>query len=109
LVRQYDSRLATLKTQINANKQTLESDLSFLKGKEKEINQDIASRDQAAYEADVREYNSTVNSYNNLLASTRKLIDEYNGIIGERNEIAVQEQELQKALDSRLTSPPSRQ
>lgn len=109
LVKQYDAHLNTLKSQINANKAMLESDLDFLKIKEKEINQDIDNRDQASYEADVRDYNVTVNAYNNLLAATRRLIDEYNKIVGERNDIAVQEQELQQALDSRLDSPPSKQ
>ncbi len=109
LVKQYDARLDTLKSQIGTSKATLESDLSFLKTKEKEINQDINNQDQASYEADVREYNATVNTYNALLTATRKLIDEYNKIVGERNDIAVQEQQLQQALDSRLDSPPSKQ
>ncbi len=109
LVERYDAQLDTLKAQINANKATLEADLGFLKSKEKEINQDVSNQDQASYEADVRSYNATVNAYNALLTTTRKLIDEYNKIVGERNDIAIQEQQLQKALDSRLDSPPSKQ
>lgn len=109
LVRSYDIQLSGLKSKINANKSSLESSLAFLKTKEKEINQDIAARDQDAYEADVREYNATVSSYNALLTKTRSLIDQHNDIVGKRNDIAVQERELQQALDSRLDSPSVKQ
>lgn len=109
LVKQYDANLASLKTRINANKATLEGEMAFLNDKEKEINQDIKNGDQAAYESDVREYNETVNAYNSLLAVTRKLISEHNDIVKKRNDIAVQEQQLQQALDSRLDPPPTKQ
>jgi hypothetical protein len=46
-----------------------------------------------------------VEDYNSELAATRRLISEYNNIVAERNDIAVQEQQLQEALDSRLTQP----
>jgi uncharacterized phage infection (PIP) family protein YhgE len=109
LVQQYDAELASLKQQISTNRTTLEDKITFLQAKEKEINQDAAAHDQAAYEADVREYNNTVTAYNSLLKVTRGLIDRHNQIVGERNAIAVQEQELQQALDSRLTSPQTKQ
>jgi hypothetical protein len=108
LVTRYDAQLATLKGQIEANKTGLENKSAYLKAKESEINQDVASRDQAAYEADVNAYNAMVDAYNSQLAVTRRLIEEHNQIVVERNAIAVQEQELQEALDSRLT-PSSKQ
>jgi hypothetical protein len=108
LVAQYDAELATLKAQIDSNKAGLENKSAYLKAKENEISQDVSTRDQAAYEADVSAYNAMVDAYNTQLAATRRLIEEHNRIVGERNAIAVQEQELQKALDSRLT-PSSKQ
>lgn len=108
LVAQYDAQLATLKIQIDANKTGLDNKSNYLKAKEKEISQDISSRDQVAYEADVTAYNAMVDAYNAQLAETRKLIEQHNQIVGERNAIAVQEQELQEALDSRL-EPSARQ
>ena len=81
--------------------------MSFLNSKEKEIDQDVASRNQTQYDADVQAYNETVQSYNSLLAETRQLISRHNDIVGKRNEIAVQEQQLQQALDSRLETPPT--
>lgn len=102
LVAQYDAQLASLKTDIESNKGELEIKSTYLKEKEKAITQDVARQDQASYDADVRAYNTTVDSYNSQLAATRKLIEKYNQIVNERNTIAVQEQELQEALDSRL-------
>jgi len=109
LVKQYDSQLTELKRQINTNKADLEEKMDFLKTKEKEIDQDITSRNQAQYDADVQAYNATVQLYNSALAATRKLIDQHNDIVGKRNDIAVQEQQLQQALDSRLETPSPKQ
>ncbi len=109
LIKQYDAQLSDLKKQINTNKTNLESKMTFLKTKEHEIDQDVANGDQAKYVTDVQAYNATVQSYNTQLTSTRSLIDRHNEIVGLRNEIAVQEQQLQQALDSRLTTPPPKQ
>jgi hypothetical protein len=109
LVEQYDAQLVRLKKQISDNKSTLEQQMNFLNTKEKQINQDISSSNQAAYQSDVQSYNATVATYNSLLITTRNLIAEHNDIVGKRNDIAVQEQELQQALDSRLSTPASKQ
>jgi hypothetical protein len=103
LVDQYDAQLQTLKAQINTDKSELGSKLASLKAKEKEINQDLAAQDQTKYASDVNTYNAMVDAYNTLLATTRNLITQHNQIVTDRNAIAVQEQELQQALDSRLT------
>lgn len=102
LIKEYDSQIANLKKQINQNKNSLEAKISFLKAKEKEISEDVANRDQAKYDADVRAYNAAVQAYNAQLTATRALIEQHNQIVTQRNEIAVQEQQLQQALDSRL-------
>jgi hypothetical protein len=109
LVQQYDAQLAQLKKRITVNKATLEQEMTALTAKEKEINQDVAANNQATYSADVQEYNTTVSSYNTLLAETRGLITEHNDIVNKRNDIAVQEQQLQQALDSRLNTPTTKQ
>jgi hypothetical protein len=101
----YDGQLAALKEQINSNKSDLKSKLETLNSKEKEINQDVSDHNQPEYQADVGQYNQMVEDYNSELAATRRLIGEYNNIVAERNDIAVQEQQLQEALDSRLTQP----
>ncbi|HEU4914492.1 MAG TPA: hypothetical protein VFT16_03770 [Candidatus Saccharimonadales bacterium] len=102
----YDAQLASFKSQIDSNKSDLKFRLRALEAKEKEINQDVSDRNQAEYQADVAGYNQMVETYNSELSATRRLIAEYNDIVAARNEIAVQEQELQEALDSRLTETP---
>jgi hypothetical protein len=109
LVRQYDAQLASLKTQISTNRTTLDQEMNFLAAKEKAINQDISSSNQSAYQADVQAYNTTVTAYNALLTTTRSLITQHNDIVNRRNDLAVQEQQLQQALDSRLASPTTKQ
>jgi hypothetical protein len=109
LVAQYDSQLASLKSQIDGNKTDLNARLKDLQSREKQIDRDVANRDQAAYNSDVQAYNSLVEAYNSELAATRRLIGQYNDIVAKRNDIAVQEQQLQEALDSRLTNPSQKQ
>lgn len=109
LVARYDAQLSGLKDRINSNKTDLSKRLKDLNAREKQINQDVSNKDQASYNADVQAYNSLVEAYNNELAVTRDLIVEYNQIVDQRNNIAVQEQQLQEALDSRLTTPSQKQ
>lgn len=101
-VAQYDEQLASIKIQISDNKSGLSTRLSDLKAKEKQIDQDVTNQNQPQYQADVLAYNSMVDAYNGLLATTRRLIAQYNDIVALRNDLAVQEQQLQQALDSRL-------
>jgi len=102
-VKSYDDQLTSIKGKIDNNKSSLNSQLTELKDKEKQIDVDVSTQNQAQYQADVTAYNNMVETYNNLLATTRKLIGQYNDIVAQRNDIAVQEQQLQEALDSRLT------
>lgn len=102
-VEAYDGQLAGLKARIDNNKGDLNAELKELNSKEKQISQDAADHNQAQYDADVQSYNALVEAYNRKLADTHSLIEQYNRIVAERNDIAVQEQQLQEALDSRLT------
>ena len=107
-VKQYDAQLATLQQQITADKALLQSKMDYLNNKETEINQDAANHDQSAYQTAVQAYNATVNDYNALLTTTKGLITTYNNIVNQRNAIALQEQQLQQALDSRLATPSTK-
>ena len=42
--------------------------------------------------------------FKSLIATTKQLIAEYKTILEERNQVAVEAQELNKALDSRIES-----
>lgn len=109
LVAQYDARLTSLKKQIDANKASLEAKKNYLNAKQAVIDQAASAHDQAAYNTAVIDYNNTVVAYNDLVAATKSLINQYNNIVAERNDIALQEQQLQEALDSRLTTPAPKQ
>lgn len=103
LVADYDTQLRALDSQIDANKGSLDARLKSLNQKRAEVERSASEGNAAAYQANVIAYNRMVAEYNHLVDGTRSLIDQYNQIVAKRNEIAVQEQELRKALDSRLT------
>ena len=103
LVDQYDTQLAHLKAQIDSSKADLQVRLKDLKAKEAEINDDQTQQNNAEYQADVQSYNDQVRAYNAKINATKSLIDNYNDTVTKRNNIAVEEQQLQQALDSRLT------
>jgi hypothetical protein len=102
LVEQYDQQLKELKTNIDTNKANLEVRLRNLRAKEAEINDALARQDTTSYRAAVTAYNAQVEAYNAKIVTTRGYIDDYNAIVALRNDIAVEEQQLQQALDSRL-------
>jgi hypothetical protein len=102
-VAQYDAQLSGLKDRINNNKSDLNTKLNALQALQKQISQDVTNKDQNQYNADVSQYNAMVEAYNSELSTTHGLITQYNNIVAQRNDLAVQEQQLQEALDSRLT------
>ena len=106
-VRDYDTKLTALKTEIEQNRQTLEQRSRELKQLEARLNQTKAGGDAVAYNTLAENYNSRVNSYNALLGATRQLIGEYNSIVTDRNNVAFEEKQLQQALDSHLGTSPA--
>ncbi len=101
-VKAYDTQLTALKSQIEANEKQLEQQTATLTQQKAELDSQLAQKNYTAYNALVNEYNATVRSYNNLVNSTQALINQYNDIVKTRNELALEEQDLFKAIDSRL-------
>lgn len=96
----YDAQLENLKARIESNKQDL-------RGREQELSQRRAQMDAylAAerineYNAAVPGFNASVAAYRNLVNATNQMVDEFNRLLGERNALAVQERELEAAIDS---------
>jgi hypothetical protein len=108
LVAEYDRRLGELKPQIEAGKKDLDTRESDLKTERDKLNQYLDMQQIATYNAAVPGYNAQVNAYRNKLKEVNDMVDTYNRILGERNAIAVQERELQQAIDSHL-SPANKQ
>lgn len=102
-VAQYDQQLTNLKSQITAKEKELDARQTAIRAKKAQLDREAAANQIDLYNTDVNAYNAMAQEYNQELTDTRALIDRYNSIVGQRNAIAVQEQQLQQALDSRLT------
>lgn len=97
---QYDQQLKTLKVQIEANQAQLVSLDSEITSRRQQLNRQLASGNNAAYNAQVDSFNALVNTYNNLIANTKNKIANYNRIVETRNALAVETQNLAQELNS---------
>lgn len=104
----YDQQLAVLKSQIDAKEANLTTRQQELQQKKDELDRLRNNGSFDAYNEGVPTYNSLVSAYNTEIATTKALIAQYNALVDQRNAIAVQEQQLQQALDSRL-APAAKQ
>ncbi len=100
-IKDFDARLATLNTQIEEFQINLEFKNSAL-GQERQ-NLESLRGNPDAYNQAVPVYNNSVNQFNRDLEELKVKIDNYNRLVKERNVIALEEQELVKAIDTRLS------
>lgn len=96
----YDTELTNLKSQIDINQKQLDSVANSIAADRARLDSLLASRQYGEYNAAVPGFNQQVQAYNNLVRSTKSLIERYNAIVDQRNSILIEEQSLQKALDS---------
>lgn len=101
VIKDYDVRLSTLNVQIEELQTNLEFKSTALEQESRNL--DSLRSDPKAFNQAVPAYNSSVNQFNNDLELLKAKIDEYNVIVKERNVVALEEQELVKAIDSRLS------
>lgn len=101
----YDAQLKALGSQIDTNKATLAVQYDTLSHEKTTAQAAANSGDAATYETVAKAYNQQVDRYNTLVSQTQALIDQYNSIVDARNAIAVQQEQLQQALDSRTLTP----
>lgn len=101
-VADYDARLVSLRAQIETAEATLTNQEASLSAERRRLDTLLAARQYAQYNAAIEPFNITVKAYNELISSTESKIDQYNMLVQERNAIAIEEQELIKALDSRI-------
>ncbi len=97
----YDAQLADLDRQIESNKRDLSTQSRSLGQMRRQVESLASSGDAEAYRAGVEDYNARVRAYNDLIDATQALVNTFNTIVVERNAISAEEQDLQKALDSR--------
>lgn len=99
----FDRRLAELKTRIDANQDLLSAQLRNLEERREQMEADLDADRVEQYNAAVPGFNAAVDEYNSLLSRTRSLVGEHNDIVRQRNAVAIVAEDLNAALDSRLT------
>jgi DNA-binding transcriptional MerR regulator len=104
-IRDYDSQLTSLKTQIDDGQARLFAEEDSLGAQRTNMNTLRNSGQIDAYNALVPVYNQKVNAYNAGVEELETLVARYNDIVQKRNDIATEEAELAKALDSREVVP----
>ncbi|HSX00131.1 MAG TPA: hypothetical protein VLH38_03790 [Patescibacteria group bacterium] len=105
-LKDYDVRIDVMKQKIEADKTEIEAQELVLQTDRDQLDSYTESGRIAEYNASVPPFNAKVIAYKNLVAETNKLIDQYNDLIGARNTIAIQEQQLEQALDSHAAAAP---
>lgn len=100
-VAQDDTKLASLKDEINVAESSLAAQAQQLTAQHAQLDSLLASRQIAAYNAAVPSFNAAVGDYNNQVATLKHKIDQYNQLVNARNAIALEEQSLVQAIDSR--------
>lgn len=103
-VKQYDSQLANLKSEITSDEGNLSSQATAINSSRSQLDSYRSSGDVAAYNAGVPDFNASINTYNRLAGTVRDLITQYNQIVVARNNIAVQENQLVQAISSNVSS-----
>lgn len=103
-IQAYDNQLAGIKKQIETHKSNLSSREQTLRNQRAQLDRYLEADQIVSYNAAVPGFNALVNAYRSEVNETNRLINEFNSILDARNAIAVQEQELQKALDSKIDS-----
>jgi uncharacterized protein YukE len=101
-IAEYDAQRTLLKNEIDSAEQTLQSQTQDLTNKRDQLDKLLAAKQYQPYNAQVDSFNTQVKRYNVLVASMQAKITQYNQIVAARNAIALEEQDLVKALDSRL-------
>lgn len=101
-VKSLDAELESLKVQVEANEQNLTTQANDLEAERRSLDNLLVNQQYEAYNAAVPGFNANVRAYNALVEATKQLIDDYNAKLEVRNNLALQEQELYKAIDSRI-------
>lgn len=95
-----DAQLAALKAGIEADKQELARREADLHQRRSQLDAFLSANSIAAYNAAVPGFNSLVSSYRDMVDSINRDVERFNNLLAERNAIAVQERELENAIDS---------
>lgn len=107
-INELDERLSTLKSGIEADKAELERMEEDLRRRRDQLDAYLASGAIATYNAAVPGFNADVVAYRNMVDAINRDVEYFNRLLAERNEIAVQERELEEAIDSSVDTASRR-
>ncbi|HTH72025.1 MAG TPA: hypothetical protein VL737_01525 [Candidatus Pristimantibacillus sp.] len=102
----YDAQLGQLKSQIESDKTRLSQQEQVLRQQREQMDSYLSSGQVAKYNAGVSSFNNQVDGYRELVKETNKLVSDFNSILALRNSIAVQERQLEDAINSNVTTAP---
>jgi hypothetical protein len=105
-IKEYDMQLSDLKLKIEANKGDLDAREAQLRQDRGEMDAYLAADRISEYNAAVPAFNKQVTTYRNLVNATNKMVEQFNNLLKERNDLAVQERELEDAIDSSIDTAP---
>jgi hypothetical protein len=106
-INDYDERLSKVKSRIEANKDELEVREAQLRQQRARMDAYLAANQVEAYNVMVPGFNASVVSYRSLIDQTNDQVDEFNRLLAARNELAVQERQLENAIDSSVNPAAS--
>ena len=98
-----DKQLKDLETQIDNNNKELDSQQAVITAESKRLDALLKAGQIDEYNAGVGNYNKSLVPFRALIAQTKQLVADYRSVLSERNKVAAEAQELEKALDSRIT------
>jgi hypothetical protein len=104
----YDAQLDSLKAQIDQKRIKITAEEKTIQTQRTQLNAYLSANQIAAYNAAVPGFNVQVDIYRADIVAANKLVDQYNSIIDQRNAIAIQEQQLQQAINSHASTAPSK-
>jgi hypothetical protein len=102
-----DLRLSEIEKEVQTNNSELDRQQTIINAEAKKLEALLNKGLIDEYNAGVADYNKMLVPYKALVAKTKGLIADYKTTLEERNTVAVEAQELNKALDSRIVEEPS--
>jgi hypothetical protein len=101
-IKDYDTRLAALKSTIDSNTGELKSREAEISAMQRQLNSYKNSGQIQQYNSMVPVFNGKVDQYNELVRSTQAAIVEYNNLVSERNAVALEIKGLTASISSQL-------
>jgi hypothetical protein len=105
-IKDYDAQLSDLKLRIEANKVDLDAREESLRQDREQMDDYLAADRISEYNAAVPGFNAQVAAYRKIVNTTNSMVEQFNSLLAERNALAVQERQLEDAIDSSVDTAP---